>query len=86
MSEKPSEARPTVGRPKGPPKRSRVVRLPRQLDEALDIYSRVHKTTVSSIIEKLVSAWVMENQAVIDRGRDLFEGATSRRRKRQRSE
>jgi hypothetical protein len=63
-----------------------VVRLPRQLDEALDIYSRVHKTTVSSIIEALVNAWAVENHAVIERGRDLFEGASSRRRKRPKTE
>jgi hypothetical protein len=48
----------------------------------LDIYSRVHKTPVSAIIEGLVRAWAGENQAVIEQGRDLFEGVTVRRGKR----
>jgi hypothetical protein len=48
----------------------------------LDIYSRVHKTPVSAIIEGLVRSWVDENQAVIEQGRDLFEGVTGRRGKR----
>jgi hypothetical protein len=82
MAETSSGTRSGAGRPKGPPKRSRVVRLSKELDTALDIYSRVHKTPVSAIIEGLVSSWVDENKAVIEQGRDLFEGVTARRGKR----
>jgi hypothetical protein len=63
---------PQPGRPKGPPKRGRVVRLPKELDESLDIYSRIHRTPVSTIIEDLVRAWAQENRAAIDRAREAF--------------
>ncbi len=82
MVEKSREEKSPVGRPKGPPKRSRVVRLARDLDESLDIYSRVHKVPVSTIVESLVQAWATENRSVIEQGRDLFEGASARRRRR----
>jgi hypothetical protein len=82
-------ARPQPGRPKGPLKRGRVVRLPKELDESLDLYSRMHKTPVSTIIEGLVLAWATENQAVIAKGRELFTappgagGPTKRARTKQ---
>jgi hypothetical protein len=81
MAEKSPQKKLSAGRPKGPPKRSRVVRLRRDLDTALDIYGRVHKIPVSTIIEGLVEAWATANQEVIAKGRDLFEGVVSRRRK-----
>jgi hypothetical protein len=63
------------------------VRLPRDLDEALDVYSRVTKVPVSKIIEDLVRVWASENEEIIGRGRELFGMAgdapspTRRRRK-----
>jgi hypothetical protein len=81
MAERTPKTKSAVGRPRGPKKRSRVVRLRRDLDEALDIYGRVHKVPVSTIIETLVKAWATENQEVIARGRDLFEGVAQRRRR-----
>jgi hypothetical protein len=68
-----------VGRPKGPLKRSRVIRLRRDLDEALDVYSRIYKTPVSTIIERLVNVWADANQIVIERGRELFRASAGGR-------
>jgi hypothetical protein len=48
------------------------VRLPKDLDEALDIYSRINRTPVSTIIEDLVRAWAEANRAAIDRAREAF--------------
>jgi len=73
MASHPEDARPPQpGRPKGPPKRGRVVRLPKDLDESLDIYSRIHRTPVSTIIEDLVRAWADSNRVAIDRAREAF--------------
>jgi hypothetical protein len=52
------------------------VRLPKELDESLDIYSRIHRTPVSTIIEDLVRTWAEENRAAIDRAREAFAPAS----------